>query len=270
MTVPREAAARASAGQLHRASGTPRAGGQLTRQRFHLGHHPSGNFRGRPGRGASASPSRPRCRTADAICGSVIADAQPGGDHAVRSTVRGQSTICARSTSRYGPAAARRRLQRRAIRSAEPVGIGTGRQRLLYQDHRVRGGPVVIRTAQARPVRLDRPRPATGSTTSLRQRLTALARDRCPSSPHRRALPRAFAYIVASPRRITLPLPLRFSLGQPCLPSTSPASDSYQTPSCPPAPSAPPRALAALAGLSSPTPPPGSPRHPRRIIGPDH
>ena len=121
-------------------------------------------------------------------------------------------------------------------------------------------------------------KPPESTKTSLRQRLTAHARDRWPQLTgidvryHG-----AFAYIDGQlPDGTTLPL-CRLRYGGSA--STwgfaiyRASHDSYraQRPAHRLAPPAPPKKPStAQQASTSPTPPPGSPRHPRRINGPDH
>jgi len=58
-TMPLETAWRASSGQVQRASGVPLAVGSSQARALTSATTRPGNLRGRPGRGASASPSRP-------------------------------------------------------------------------------------------------------------------------------------------------------------------------------------------------------------------
>ena len=58
-TMPLSAAWRASSGQVQRASGIPLTAGSSQARALTSATTRAGNLRGRPGRGASASPSRP-------------------------------------------------------------------------------------------------------------------------------------------------------------------------------------------------------------------
>jgi hypothetical protein len=102
-TIPAAAACRASSGQVQRASGFPLPAGGSQARALTSATTRAGNFRGRPGRGASPSPATPcwqyRRRHLRAVSSQTPSWAATAGF--VRPAAA-SSTIRTRSTSRNG------------------------------------------------------------------------------------------------------------------------------------------------------------------------
>ena len=125
-TMPAAAAWRASSGQVQRASGFPLAAGGSQARALTSATTRAGNVRGRPGRGASASPARPcwqyrrrHLRAVSSQMPSRAAIALFPNPSAASSTIR------ARSTSRNG-AVARRDTASSSARAASSRQITYG------------------------------------------------------------------------------------------------------------------------------------------------
>ena len=116
--MPLATAWRASSGQVHRASGAPLAAGISQARAFTSATTRAGKTRGLPGRGASASPSRPCSQYRRRHLRAVSSQMPSRSAIALFPTpAAASSTIRARSTSRNG-AEARRDSDSSSARSA--------------------------------------------------------------------------------------------------------------------------------------------------------
>ena len=201
--MPLAAAWRASSGQVQRANGVPLAAGSSQARAFTSATTRAGNMRGRPGRGASASPSRPcsqyRRRHLRAVS-SQIPSRPAIAEFAVPPAA--SSTIRARITSRYGAVAR--------------AGTGTPAQRgQRRQGYDIRAGRHALHGAARADIGHDghMAKPPESTKTSLRQRLAARARERWPQLAGITVRWHGeFAYVAAnSPTAPPCPMRLRYT-----------------------------------------------------------
>ena len=279
--IPLAAAWRGSSGQVQRATGVPLAAGISHARALTSATARAGNARGLPD--AAHRPPRPgrAGSTGGATCGRYPRRCPAGQRSPAGRPSAASSTIRARCTSRNG-AVARREADSSSARRHHQADHGRAGRHGDSPSLTAAGQRRHMAALHDETARVGHDghmaKPPESTKTSLRQRLTAHARQRWPQLADLTVRYHgAFAYVDGQlPDGTTLPLcRLRYGgsaqhLGLRHLPGQP--RRLRRQPSCPAATPPAPRKKpsTAPAASTSTTLPPGSARHPRRINGRDH